>query len=522
MDAVMAVSPKAYSYLRFSTPEQAKGDSRRRQSKLAVEYAALHGLVLADDSEYQDLGVSAFRGKNLQTGALGEFLEAVRAGAIPAGSFLLVESLDRISRDAFRSAVRALEDICEAGVVVVTLNDGARYDATRLNDVGSFFMAVLGFIRANEESVTKSKRLSAAWENKRAKATEGLPQSRMCPAWLRLKDDRSAYEVIEEKATVVRRIFDELSSGISPHTIVYKLNTEGVPTFSKRCRTERIWYRSFILKLLESKTVIGTYQPARISHEGGKRHRIMLDPIPNYYPAVVSEEVFNRAALVAGSKSVARGRHASQPLRNVFSGLARCSRCGGLMVRVYKGEAPKGGEYLVCSRAKSGAGCSYEALRYNALEDTFALALPGLLADLPSGNDDHIRAKLDNNESAGLALSDMIENVMLAIENAPASRALTDRLAQLEAARSELAEEEAHLLAQLAASSSLVLEKRAETALHHLATPDEDRRPLNAALRGLLTSVVIDYDAGLLRFEWIKGGSTEVLFRMPREASATP
>jgi DNA invertase Pin-like site-specific DNA recombinase len=515
----MPATPKAYSYLRFSTPEQAKGDSRRRQSSLATDYAARHGLVLADDSEYQDLGVSAFRGKNLQTGALGEFLEAVRAGAIPAGSFLLVESLDRISRDAFRLAVRALEDICEAGVVVVTLNDGARYDASRLNDVGSFFMAVLGFIRANEESVTKSKRLSAAWENKRAKAAEGFPQSRMCPAWLLLKDDRSAYEVIEEKAAVVRRIFEELSSGISPHTIVYKLNTEGVPTFSKRGSTKNIWYRSFILKLLESQTVIGTYQPARISHEGGKRHRILLDPIPNYYPAVVSEEAFNRATLVAASKSVARGRHASKPLRNAFSGLARCSRCGGLMVRVYKGKAPKGGEYLVCSRARAGAGCSYEALRYIKVEDTFTAALPGLLADLPSGNDDHIRAKLDNNETASLALSDMLENVMTAIEAAPTSRALSDRLAKLEAASSELKEEEADLLAQLAAASSLVLEKRVENALACLATMDEDRRPLNAALRGLLSSVVFDYDAGVLCCEWIKGGSTELLFRFPREAS---
>lgn len=516
----MSASPKAYSYLRFSTLEQAKGDSRRRQVAMAEEYAARHGIILADDSEYHDLGVSAYRGKNAETGALGDFLEAVRAGEIARGSTLLVEALDRVTRMEPLDAFELFNAIIKEGITLVTLNDGRKYnrEALRANPT-DLLLAVMLFFRANEESATKARRLSAAWENKRARAAEGIPQSRMCPAWLRLKDDRSAYEVIEEKAVVVRRIFEELSSGISPHGIVFKLNTEGVPTLSKKSHTANIWYRSLILKLLESQTVIGTYQPARITHEDGRRRRILLDPIPNYYPAIVSEEVFNRATLVATSKAVARGRHASKPLRNIFSGLARCSRCGGLMVRVYKGKAPKGGEYLVCSRAKAGAGCTYEALRYNKVEDAFALALPSLLADLPSGNDDHIRAKLDNHEKASHGLSDMIENVMIAIEATPASRTLTDRLAKLEATASQMAEEEADLLAQLAATSSLVLEKRVENALECLAALDEDRRPLNAALRGLLSSVVLDYDAGALRCEWIKGGSTELLFRFPREAS---
>ena len=37
------MQPKAYSYIRFSTPEQALGDSLRRQVQLAEEYARKHG-----------------------------------------------------------------------------------------------------------------------------------------------------------------------------------------------------------------------------------------------------------------------------------------------------------------------------------------------------------------------------------------------------------------------------------------------------------------------------------------------
>ena len=50
--------PKAYSYLRFSTPGQLEGDSLRRQTEAARAYAERHGLELSDLS-YRDLGKSA-------------------------------------------------------------------------------------------------------------------------------------------------------------------------------------------------------------------------------------------------------------------------------------------------------------------------------------------------------------------------------------------------------------------------------------------------------------------------------
>src|ERR1700722_13018233 len=89
----------AFSYLRFSTPEQASGDSRRRQLAMAEEYAADHHLKLDRQLSFRDLGVSAFHGENARDGALRAFLEAIEHNLVPKGSFLLVESLDRLSRD---------------------------------------------------------------------------------------------------------------------------------------------------------------------------------------------------------------------------------------------------------------------------------------------------------------------------------------------------------------------------------------------------------------------------------------
>ena len=89
---------RAYSYLRFSTAEQMRGDSFRRQTQLAKDYAQRHGLELDTALTFNDLGVSAFRGRNARTGALGAFLVAIDDGLVPEGSLLLVESLDRVTR----------------------------------------------------------------------------------------------------------------------------------------------------------------------------------------------------------------------------------------------------------------------------------------------------------------------------------------------------------------------------------------------------------------------------------------
>ncbi len=161
MRTALQAEPKAYSYIRFSTPEQAKGHSLQRQTEAAQAWVAANGVMLDDELTFQDRGVSGYTGANLETGALGVFLECVRDGTIPRGSWLLVENLDRISRQVARKAVRTVEDIVEAGVTVVDLSDGwpgvqrgnARYGPDAVYD------EVIRFIR----SMRKAPRKACAW-----------------------------------------------------------------------------------------------------------------------------------------------------------------------------------------------------------------------------------------------------------------------------------------------------------------------------------------------------------------------
>ena len=89
--------PRAFSYVRFSSIKQAKGDSLRRQTEAVDRYVKANNLVLDTSLSMKDEGISAFSGANIQEGALGVFLALVKGGKIPKGSVLIVESLRAIT-----------------------------------------------------------------------------------------------------------------------------------------------------------------------------------------------------------------------------------------------------------------------------------------------------------------------------------------------------------------------------------------------------------------------------------------
>jgi DNA invertase Pin-like site-specific DNA recombinase len=69
--------------------------------------------------------LSGFSGANLgDNGALRAPLQAARNGKFPAGTRLIVESLDRLSRQEITTAMRLFLDILDTGLVIVTLIDG--------------------------------------------------------------------------------------------------------------------------------------------------------------------------------------------------------------------------------------------------------------------------------------------------------------------------------------------------------------------------------------------------------------
>lgn len=351
--------PPAVSYIRFSSKKQASGASLNRQLEATRAYCEREGLRLDDTVALRDLGVSAWSGANSEYGALSGFLTLVKDGKVERGTRLIVESIDRLSRQAPVDAFQILLGLLRAGVVIVTLMDRQEYDAAALNDGRAHVLLAL-MQRAHEESQTKSRRVrDALARKKRAVVEERKPASKNCPGWLRLSDDRSQYEPVPDRVTVVVRILEMVRDGVGLDSVAKTLNGEQVPTF--RDRTKH-WHMSFIRRLVQNRQLIGEYQP----HEGtGKDRKPAGDPLKGYYPAVVEKTLFYAAQKAHKSRSYQRGRIGDNV--NLFSGLVQ-EVDGSKWVSVRKGKRCR--PQLVCGNARSGVpGYKYQSVALEYFEE---------------------------------------------------------------------------------------------------------------------------------------------------------
>jgi len=385
-------APKAYSYLRFSTPEQQEGDSVRRQIAVTHAYAKELGLDLDESLRFEDKGVSAFRGKNSADGALSEFLEYARAGKVPPGSFLMVESLDRISRDEVLDAMDVLRSILKLGISLAVVNGRKVFSLRSVNaNPMELMVALLSFATAHEESVKKSYRTLENWKSKRAGAVNGEVISRRGLAWLAYNDTAKAWEPIPERVAIVERIFREYLAGRGTVTIAGDLNTEGVPTWGKTRKpgTRGHWQPSYLQRILFSPAVIGTLElSTEEATEDGQKVLRKLNPVPNYYPAVIDAETWKQVQALRNAGVRAPRRTEGADLGNLFSHLLRCGKCGHSASAVNKrGKDRRGAQqvYVICNRARVKAGCERHSLPYANLEEFFRRSVGALIESCPSG-----------------------------------------------------------------------------------------------------------------------------------------
>ena len=368
------MQPRAFSYIRFSSPEQEKGDSLRRQIQLSEEYCKQHGLILDDTLKLTDRGLSAFKGIHRTKGALGEFLRLVEEGKIPPGSVLLVENLDRLSREQILDALNQFTSIIKAGIKIVTLQDGMEYDQESINqNWAQLIISITYMARAHDESETKSKRISAVWENKRSKAGNGGKKlTAKAPAWLKLSQDRTKFILIPEAAKAIELIFRKKLAGKGAERIARELNDD--PNIWKPPKTGPKktggWRGSYINKILRSRAVIGEFQPYKLVD--GKRQPIG-DPIPDYFPPVIDKELFYQvqAQLQANAEKKGNAGGRTGKVSNLFTHVIKCGLCGYPMHFIDKGKPPKGGKYLVCDASRRLKTCTAKPIRYEEFEQLF-------------------------------------------------------------------------------------------------------------------------------------------------------
>lgn len=345
----------AYSYTRFSTPAQLKGDSMRRQLAKATNWAEERGVTL--DTSLRDLGASAFKGAHRKRGKLAGFLTRVAAGEIAQGSFLIVENIDRLSRENPWDAFSMIQEIINAGIVVVSFMDGMEYSLERLRthpDLMTTLNAVL--TKGHRESKDKADRLQEVWSEKRNGIEGRRRLTRQGPGWFQLVADDPADPLVgdwvfTDHAATGRMIFQLCIAGLGKEAIARKLNKLGRPSFKHGDG----WQSSTVLLLLRDRRAIGELQ--LFTKIGGPR-RPTGEPIAGYFATadgetLVDEETFYLAQAALGNRHSGAGVGRLEKTPNIFKGLGKC-QCG----RAMEYRDKRTSFYLICSGAQRGHACA--------------------------------------------------------------------------------------------------------------------------------------------------------------------
>ncbi len=422
----------AYSYIRFSSVEQSKGDSLRRQEAKIAARAADLGLTLDTSLSMRDLGISAFDKSNVSKGALGAFLKAVEVGKVPIGSYLIVESLDRLSRANITDALQQFLALLNAGIIIVTVLDNQVYSKQSVGEnFSQLIISICAMQRANEESETKSKRIVASWDKKLQDVIDHKKLlTKRVPYWMQVIDDK--IELIPDRVDVVRRIYQLSKSGNGTHTIVKVLNAD--TPFWQHAKQ---WDVQYVNKILTSHAIYGAIE-------------VKGQIVEDYFPAVLSKDEWNyvqnrRTSRRATTKG---GNRKGKNLSNLFSGLTYCGYCKSPMwMNSYNGLTGAGRvrtASLICYGARTGStNCSCIRWDYSEIEQGFLTKVAQLdLHTLFGAADTH---KVTQLEKEMMEVSSRIEhnkkrtnNLYVAIEEDPLP-GLTSRIKKLE---TEIAKDE--------------------------------------------------------------------------------
>ena len=423
-------------YARYSSDRQNPKSCEDQIHDCEQRIEALGGVVV---KRYSDEGISGAHESQRP-----EYLAMVTAMKIGKFDAIMAEDMDRLNRSLEASA-RLYSLATRDDVEIWTIADG------QISQMHTGLKGLMGemFLK---QLADKTRR------GQLGKARAGLIMSGLCYGYdVAGKGTRT---VNEDQATIVRRIYREYASGISPREIALKLNTEKVATI----RGGGMWRVSALVG--NPKRLNGILNnPVYIGKPIFNRQRFVKDPETGKRMAkpnppdqwihqdtphlrIVDDAIWERVKARREKLGTTHKSHRRRP-KTLFSGMVRCEECGSPM-------ALHTGVFRCINRSNGGTcGMSY-GMRQDFLEGQIFGALENLLDDSEVINrfvgtfnstvdklveEKARRAKAEARQA--LDLDRKIANVLAAIEGGAAAGSLLARLKELEGQRAQLSQSEA-------------------------------------------------------------------------------
>ncbi len=353
-------------YARYSSELQNRTsiDDQTRQCRERVERDG--GVVVEVFADYAISGGSSLLRPQFQAMLAG--VQQHRFDCI------IADALDRYSRNL--SDTNDLYELCKFNGVKMTTVDVGEIGLIHVGMQGTMSALFLQGLAAKVKS------------GQRGAFERGLFPGGKAYGY-KIKDAPGTRTVDESQAEIIRRIFSEYNSGLSPRVIAKKLNTENVPS-----PTGKVWLASMIIgsrkrgngifhnALYNGELVVNRQKKAKNPATG---KNVMQDVSPALWlrrpePSlrIVPQELWDSVQRKIDGTAQ---RHLSirRPPPRLLSGLVRCACCNGPMTVKSNGR-------LVCTTAREIGSCDHRApIAASLIENRVVTALQTILTNKDFG-----------------------------------------------------------------------------------------------------------------------------------------
>lgn len=312
-------------YMRVSSDEQRERQTIETQRTDAERFVHYMGYEATD--WYADDGVSGTIPMELRPDG-ARLLADLTAGLFDA---VVVRKADRLGRSALE-ILRIVQAVRAAGIRLISITE--QFD-TETSQGQAFLNMLATFAQFERDAIVER---TSRGRRARAEAGKYVPGNRVRYGYRWRDEAKTALEIDETKAPVVRRIFAEAADGKTLRQIAHDLTRDGIPTPTQ---TGNGWRHSAVRQILADRVYAG--QAAAFRHAYARtpdgrvvaRRRSDEEQIPlpaGVAPAIVDQETFEAVQDRLRLNKAHAVRRARNPEATLLrAGYVRCGYCGTSM-----------------------------------------------------------------------------------------------------------------------------------------------------------------------------------------------